>query len=252
MVERSKDVQRRLNLLMDVWNDIISLWESGRKVDREFVVRMLREAYERERISPLRGASMPEDIYDKEMASLYVVGKYGMGLEEVYPNLFDEIFKDEVKYEKAIAALLTEEPETARAKVQVLLGRLDDNVIARMLRLKFTEIYFGFADEEALVSLVKALIKAFPEKERIAVKYARFYIAFKIASAISRGEVRNRITKEALKQATALNFDGLQGVIPDDNYISKIAVEVFRVRPQRLRGILKTGDRRREKKPREA
>jgi len=250
VVDRSRDVQRRLSLLMDVWNDIVSAWESGKRVTRADVVRMLREAYGKERISPLRGASVPEDIYEKELASLYVVGKYGMGLEEVYPQLFDEVFGDEVRYEKAIAALLTEPPETARAKVQALLGRLDDNVIARMLRLKFTEVYFGFADEESLVKLIKALVAALPEKERIAVKYARFYIAFKIASAIARGEVRDRITKEALKQASALAFDGLQGVIPDDNYIAKIASEVFGVRPHRLRGILKTGPR--ERRPRAA
>ncbi len=248
MVDRSRDVQRRLSLLMDVWNEIVSEWESGRDVTRERVVAKLREAYAREKLSPLRGASLPEDIYDKEMASLYVVGKYGMGLEEVYPQLFDRLFPDEIKYEKAIAALLTEEPEVARVKVQALLGRLDDNVIARMLRLKFTEVYFGFSSEESLVNLIRALVRAFPEKERIAVKYARFYIAFKIASAIYRGEVRDRITKEAMKQATALSFNGMQGVLPDDNYISKIASEVFRVRQSRLRGILKAGEKRRREK----
>ncbi len=245
MVEKSRDVQRRLATLMDLWNEIIALWEQGKRLSREDVVRMLRDAYTREGLSPLRGASLPEDIYDKEMASLYVVGKHGMGLENMYPDLFDEIFHNEIKYEKAIAALLTEDPETARVKIGALLGTLDDNTIARTLRLKFTEVYFGFADEESLVNLIKALIRAFPEKERIAVKYARFYIAFKIASAIYRGDVRNRITKEALKQATALSLDGLQGVIPDDNYIYKIATEVFNVKPSRLRGILKLGGKKR-------
>ena len=239
MVGKSRDVQRRLALLMDLWNDILEKWESGEKLTRERVVDMLREAYSKEKISPLRGASIPEDLYDKEMASLYVVGKYGMGLEEIYPKLFDEIFKNEIKYDRAINILLTEDPETARDKVSVILGgRLDDNTIARMFRLKFTEVYFGFSDEESLVNLLKAFAKAFPEKERIAAKYARFYIAFKVAASIYRGDVRDRITKEALKQASALSFSDFQGSIPDDSYIEKIAVGVFGVRRNYIRGIL--------------
>jgi len=248
MVRKSRDVQRRLALLMDLWNEIISKWESGEELTRERVVRMLRDAYARERISPLRGASLPEDIYDKEMASLYVVGKHGMGLEELYPKLFDEVFPDEIRYEKAAEILLTEPPEQARDKILVLLGgRLDDNVIARMFRLKFTEVYFGFTSEDSLVQLIRAFAKAFPEKERLAVKYARFYIAFKVASAIYRGEVRDRITKEALKQATALAFHDFQGAIPDDKYIGKIAGEVFGVRQSILNHILRGREKRRQK-----
>jgi len=248
MVKKSRDVQRRLSLLMDLWNEIISKWESGEELTRERVVRMLREAYAQERMSPLRGASLPEDIYDKEMASLYVVGKYGMGLEELYPKLFDELFPNEIRYEKAAEILLTEPPEQARDKILVLLGgRLDDNTIARMFRLKFTEVYFGFASEDSLIQLLKAFVKAFPEKEKLAVKYARFYTAFKVASAIYRGEVRDRITKEALKQATALSFSEFQGAIPDDKYIGKIASEVFGVRQGVLNHILRGRERARKR-----
>lgn len=242
MVVRSKDVQRRLSVLMDLWNKIIDMWESGEKLDRRRIIELLKNAYGEEKLSPLRGASEPEDIYDKELASLYVVGKYGMGLDKQYPKLFDEIFTNEIRYDKAIDILLTEDPETARDKILALMGgRLDDNTVARIFRMKFTEIYFGFSDEEGLARLLKAFIKAFPEKERVAVKYARFYIAFKVAAMIYRGEVRDRITKEALKQATALSFSELQGAIPDDSYIEKIATGVFKVRRNFLRNILGGG-----------
>ncbi|MEB3806261.1 MAG: DUF2192 domain-containing protein [Desulfurococcales archaeon] len=248
MVEKSRDVQRRLSVLMDLWNRIIDAWESNENLTRERVIDLLKQAYAEEKITPLKGASTPEDLYDKEMTSLYIVGKYGMGLEELYPKLFDTLFPNEIRYDKAIKILLSEEPEKAKDKIVALMGgRLDDNTVARMFRLKFTEIYFGFSDEKALAELLKAFIKAFPEKERIAVKYARFYIAFKVAASIYRGEVRDRITKEALKQASALAFSELQGSIPDDSYIEKIATGVFGVRRNNLRHIL-AGGRKAKKK----
>ena len=234
MARGRRDVQRRLNLLFDLWNEILARWDRGEELTREDVVSLLRREYERERMSPLRGASMPEDIYDKEMASLYVVGKYGMGLDQQYPDLFDKIFYVESRYDKIAEILLTLPPEEARDKILALVGgQMSDNTVARILRIRFTMIYFGFADERSLRELAEALARAFPEKERIVAKYLRFYIAFKVASSIYRGEVRDRLTKEALKQGTALSFQGFQGVIPDDNYIRKIAQDVFRV-PRRV------------------
>ncbi len=242
----SSDLKRRLSTLVDLWNEIITMWDSGKKVDREKVVDMLKEAYNREKLSPLRGASVPEDLYERELISLYVVGRYGMGLDQQYPELFDALFPDFIRYEEAIRILLTEDPETARDRIKLLLGGLDDNTVARMLRVKMTEAYFGFSDHRALINLIKSLMKAFPEKERLAVKYTRFYIAFRVAEAIASGEVRDRISKEALKQALALETGIERGAIPDDRYIEKIAVEVFKVPRKVLGGILlvKEGRRR--------
>ncbi|MEB3860121.1 MAG: DUF2192 domain-containing protein, partial [Desulfurococcales archaeon] len=70
-------------------------------------------------------------------------------------------------------------------------------------------------------------------------KYARFYIAFQVASAISRGRVRDRLTKEAVKQALALELQPLKGVIPDDKYIAVIASEVFKIPKRHLLNMLK-------------
>ncbi len=239
MVSKAKDVQRRLNLLFDIWNTILNLWEQGENLSRTRVIEILKQEYKKERLSPLRGASMPEDIYDKEMASLYIVGKYGMGLEDQYPDLFDTIFYPEIKYDKIIEIVLTSDPKDARDKVEALLGGIpDDNTIARILRLRFTQIYYGFADEESLRTLTKALAATFPEKEKVISKYVRFYIAFKIASGIYRGEIRDRLTKEAVKQGTALSFSDFHGSIPDDKYIRKIASEVFRVSKRVLDHVL--------------
>ena len=240
------DVKKRISVLMDVWRDIIEAWESGEPLNRDKVVDMLRGAYERAKINPLRGAAVPEDIFEKELASLYVVGKYGMGLDSQYSELFDALFADEIKYEHAIEALLTMPPEDARKRVEALLGAIDDNVLARMLRIKLAEVYFEFGTDDSLVNTIKALARAFPEK-KIPVKYARFYIAFTVARAISRGEVRSRIDKEALKQALALRFKGMRGVIPDDEYIGRIATDVFGVPKRSLANILTMGNKKRRK-----
>lgn len=232
------DVKKRLQVIMDLWNEILDMWESGRRVTRSEVVELVREWYGRNGLVPIKGASNPPDLYDKELASLYVVGKHGMGLEGQYPDLFSEVFAREIKYEKAISLLLSEPPEVAREKVSLLLGNLDDNEIARMLRLKLTEVYFGLAGEDALINLLKALAHAFPEKERIVVKYARFYTALKVAKAIAMGEARDRLTKEALKQATALKIKEFHGVIPDDRYIEAIARELYGIPASILRDVL--------------
>ncbi|MCE4604509.1 MAG: DUF2192 domain-containing protein [Aeropyrum sp.] len=251
-------IKRRISILMDVWERILKEWDSDGKLSREKVIQLLKEAYSRERIKPLKGAANPPDLYEKELASLYVVGKYGMGLDAEYPELFDTIFHSEVRFEEAIKTLLTEDPKTARMKVQTLLGgSVDENTIARMLRLKLAEIYFGFADKDSLKVLLKRLSEAFPEFEQLASKYARFYIAFSIANEIQKGEVRDRLTKEATKQALALEFSWLgRKVLPDDSYIRVIAEDVFNLNSRLLDSILpksrgRRGDRAGRKRSKE-
>jgi hypothetical protein len=239
-VQRSDDVKRRLQILMDLWLSIISRWESGQELSRKDVIEMLQRTYESAGIEPLRGASTPPDIYDKELASLYVVGKYGMGLEKQYPELFDNIFMKEIKYEEAIQILESEDGNTEKTRdiIKTILGTLDDNEIARMLRLKFTKVYFGFTTEDNLYKVIKNLYDRIPEKRKLASKYARFYIAFRVASAIARGDIKNKIIKEIFKQASALKLSQIHGIIPDDSYIATIARDVFRVPERTLRQIL--------------
>lgn len=244
---RGVSVKRRLAVAMDVWKEIIAEYEARGRISRERVAEMLKDVYKRERIEPLRGASTPPDLYDKELATLYVVGKYGMGLDQTYPELFDEVFSHEVRYEESIKILLSNPPDLARMKVEALLGgRLDDNTVARMLRLKLTEVYFGFNSADSFERLLKALVEAFPEKIPLARKYARFYIAFQVADAIQKGEVRDRITKEAFKQAIALRLSYLNKTIPDDSYIKTIASSVFGVPERVLNFVLSEGRRRRK------
>ncbi|MEM0340998.1 MAG: DUF2192 domain-containing protein [Acidilobaceae archaeon] len=237
------DVKRRINILMEVWQKIIEMWEeSGGALTRDDIIRVLSEAYEREKISPIKGASNPKDLYDKELTSLYVVGKYGMALDEEYPDLFDKIFVEEYKYENAISILLSDEPHKAKERIKVLMGKnVDDNVLARVLRTKMVQVYFGFDKDESFLQLINKLREAFPEREKVISNYAKFYVAFKIAETISKGEIRDKITKEAVKHALALELGLTKKKLPDDNYIKAIAIEVFRVDPKTLQGVLGSG-----------
>jgi len=47
-------------------------------IDRAKAVSVLKSMYESRKIQPIRGKSQPPDLYDKEMATLYVIGKYGL------------------------------------------------------------------------------------------------------------------------------------------------------------------------------
>ena len=249
MARRNGDANRRIQILMDIWNKILDLWDYNGGLSREDVVNLLKEVYKEEGLSPIKGASTPSDIFDKEMASLYVVGKYGMGLDVQYPGIFNEVFSKETKYEQVISVLMTESPDKAKEKTEIILGKKpSDNEIARILRLKLTEVYFGFTKEDSLISLLNILTKAFPEKEKLASKYARFYIALKVARTIASGDIKDRLTKEALKQATALKVDWLKGAIPDDNYIATIANEVFGIPRKLLKEVLQLNGKKRKNK----
>ncbi|MCX8165494.1 MAG: DUF2192 domain-containing protein [Acidilobaceae archaeon] len=233
------DVKRRVSVLVDVWHKLLEMWEeSGGALVRGDAVKLLSDVYEKESIKPLRGIMNPADIYDKELASLYVVGKHGMGLEESYPELFDKIFTEEVKYENAINIMMREPPERAREKLKVMLGEIDDNTISRIFRLKLTEVFFGFDSKSKLLELIKVALKVFPEKERVIKNYMKFYIAFSVAEAISKKEVKDKIEKEVLKQSLALELKLEKKMLPDDDYVRTIALEVFQVSPKTLDMIL--------------
>uniref|UniRef100_A0A7J3ZJI7 DUF2192 domain-containing protein n=1 Tax=Fervidicoccus fontis TaxID=683846 RepID=A0A7J3ZJI7_9CREN len=210
--------------------DIIAAIIEKNLRERKKAIEILKSKYESARISPFRGVALPEDIYDKEMATLYVVGKYGMGIDQDYPGLFNSVFDKEQKYERAVATLLEDGLSSSekREGVTQLLGEITGNELARMFRLVFTKIVLGFGEESELVKTLRKAREVFPEFEREIKNYAKFYIGFKLAERICTGEIRDRVEKEAEKQALNLSF-GLGRTMPDDDYVYNIARNVFRV-----------------------
>ncbi len=226
MTERNP-YRRRIQIIVNLLGDIL---RRGEELSRKDAVEILRKTYEKKRLTPLKGKATPPDIYDKEMASLYVVGKYGLGLHEEYPGLFSKIFYLEEIYEEVIDKILNGDYESARNLLRGASpsGVIDSNTVARMLRTAFTKTVLGFVDEEEFARILKKTAEAFPEEERTVRNYVRFYIAYRMAEAIYRGEVRNKTYKEALKRALALRL-GFPKSTPSDEYISVIAREVFNV-----------------------
>ncbi len=220
--------RKRVELVTDL---IAETLEEG--WDRERVKKELYKRYSEAGISPFRGIALPPDILDKEMATFYVISKYGLGMDEE----LGQVIETERKLEDAAEKLLQKGAE-ARDEILLSLGPIDSNVLSRIFRVVFTAVILGFRPEEDLIKLLHKALEAFPDMEKTIRKYARFYIAFRVAEAIAKGEVRNRVEKEALKQSLALRI-GLPKIIPDDNYIYTIAREVFKVPETQLRKILK-------------
>lgn len=228
--------KKRIQIIVDILGDLV---KKADKIDRKHVVEIIRRTYERNKLSPLRGKALPPDIYDKEVASLYVVGKYGLALDEEYPELFDKVFYLEKSYENAIQKIIEGRIDEAREILKQVspTGVIDSNTVARMLRTAFTRILLGFMGEEEFAKILVKTKEAIPEEERTVRNYVRFYIAFRVAEAIYRGELRNKMYKEAFKRALALRL-GFPRVVPSDDYIAIIAKEVFSVNDNVLNKVL--------------
>ncbi|AFZ70853.1 hypothetical protein Calag_1131 [Caldisphaera lagunensis DSM 15908] len=238
MEKEGKDLKKRKSILMDLWNDLITIWESNpKKVTREYVIERLKNEYNKEKISPIKGATDPKDLYDKEMTSLYVLGKYGMGLEIQYPELFDLVFAQEIKMDQINEILLSDNLDGGKDKILAIIGGINGNTIAKIMRLGVTKEYFGFIDQRSVVKLADSLKKLFPNQENEVNKYMKFYAAFKISKAIDDGTVRNRIMKEALRQALAIELNIDKKNMPRDNYIMKVASGSFNIPKKVIRQI---------------
>ncbi len=235
--------RKRIKILVDILNKIIHRYE---ELTRKDVVEILRKTYEKHKIKPLKGKANPPDLYDKELSSLYIVGKYGLGIDEDYPDFFYNIFYIEESFEKCIELLMNNKFDEAREilKKNSSSGVIDSNTVARMLRIPFTKLLLGFMDEKEFSNILVKTVKAIPEEERTVKNYVRFYVAFRVAEAIYRGEIRNKGYKEAYKKALSLRL-GFPKITPSDDYVAIIAREVFNIPDKVLEKILsikKTGN----------
>ena len=238
--------RKRIQIIVDLLGEII---RKGNVTSREELRELIKETYEKHGIVPIKGKASPPDLYDKEIASLYVIAKYGLALDDEYPSLFDNLFRTEEKYEEAIKNILENNYEEARKNLieASSQGQIDSNTVARMLRVAFTKLLFGFITEDEFAEILKKTAEAIPEEERTVRNFVRFYIAFKVAEMISRGEIRNKGFKEASKKAIGLRL-GFPRIAPRDDYIEAIAKEVFMVPDKVLEKVLLTNkDEKKEK-----
>ncbi|MEW9490984.1 MAG: DUF2192 domain-containing protein [Candidatus Aramenus sulfurataquae] len=218
----------RVKTLTDIWGVVVTKWKD---LNRETLVEILKESYEKNNIKPLRGFKST-NLYEKELISLYVVGKEGLGLYDEYMELFDTLLSPEEKYEE-IAKVIPESPE----KSFELAGQ-DKDVLARALRLIFTEVIFSFADEEKLIRALKALGSSQNDAiQHTAKSFSRFYTAFKLAEEIAEGIIRDKMNYIAMKKAISIKI-GFDYPLPKSNYVALISQEVFNVKPKIIKKIL--------------
>lgn len=211
----------RVEASIEIWGNILR----RNLTERADVVKLLREVYEERGVEPIRGKTKI-NIYDKEMATLYLVGKYGLGLDEdQYPEIFGKVFRNEVLYEKAFSEVLNGSPP--REVLERYFREVNENVIFRVLRLGLTKTLLGWEAEENLIKVIKLFLRNFPRYSIRLNSFIRFYIALRLAERIVKREIRNRLEKEAYKHSMCVKFGSLKNA-PPDSLIREIAVNVFK------------------------
>ncbi|MEM0173206.1 MAG: DUF2192 domain-containing protein [Sulfolobaceae archaeon] len=209
----------RISTLIEIWGYITQNYES---LDREKLVGILRENYEKKGLKPFRGFKV-DNLYEKELISLYVIGKDGLNLYNEYKDLFQKLFKNEINYEYSLE-LINQDPIVAYK----FLGE-DKEGLARALRLVFTRVIFEFVPEESLFEKLRRLYNVEVDSiKHTAISFARFYSAFKIAEGIAEGKITNKTVLDATRKALAISI-GIKYPLPKDSYIQLIAKEVFNV-----------------------
>ncbi len=215
---------------VEACNEVLAKALAGRVEDRAVVVEMLRRSYEARGIEPLRGWSA-HDLYDKEMALLYALSKYGLGISPSdYPSLA-KVFSKELAYEDAYRAVLA--GSSFEEAIKAKLGAFSREAVFRVLRLVVSLVVLGLEPED---NLAKVFHKANEELEELRpnlFSFMRFYVALRTAERIASGEVRSRGEKEAFKLAQCLRM-GAPNMAPPDDLIKLISKSVFKVSGKKL------------------
>jgi len=191
--------------------------------------------YSRRKIEPLRGKARPPDLFEKELSSLYFIGRYGLGLFEEYPEIFNGPLDYELKIDNIAKQL--KEQGLEKLSLRNILGDIKKEQLIKVLRVPFTGVILGFLSEEVFTKFLKKILTEYPEYEQTIRNYKKFYIAFRVAEAIAKGEIRNKLMKEALKRAIAVRVEAAKN-LPSDKYIYTIAFEVFKVSSKILKKVL--------------
>ncbi len=229
--------RKRIRVLVDTWSEIML---NGID-DRGKAIELLKKMYSDAGIDPIRGASTPPDLFDKEMISLYVIGKWGLGIDQDVPReQMEKLFGLEMAIERFIEKLLSlDDPTRICEEEREFCESLDDGKVARVLRFAFTKMYFGFGSEEEFRRVLKALYQALPKFEDTIRRFTKFFIAYKVGEMIAKGSVRNKMEMSLAKNALALELS-IPKAVPSNKYIVEVAKHYFSI-PERIRREVESG-----------
>lgn len=196
------------------------------------LVEALKEAYKRRGVEPLRGFST-ESIFDKELATVHIVGVYGAGV--IAPGELDDLFYVEnrahqaLEVVRAVTEVLTEEmKERIRGAVVEIKGKDLEDKVFRFLRYAFTGTVLGVFAEPLFVKAVRTAEAVYPDMEEKFVRYMAFYTAYKIAELIAEDSIRSPDDLKIYKYSYCLQL-GFQKCKPSDKLIKEVAVNVYKV-----------------------
>ena len=223
----------RVEIAISIWESIL---KSHSDVTREDVVKKLEKLYKLQGVEPIRGKTKI-DIFDKEMATVYLIGRHGLGLGNEHVSIFRRVFPIEYKSEIAINEIL--KGENPREILSKLFKDLSENTVFRVLRLMFTSVLLDFRKEEELTVLIQKFENSFPEYQIRFNSFKKFCIAFIIAEKIVGGEVRNRLEKETLKHVLCMKLNAKKAA-PSDSFIREIATQVLKAEEFEVNTALKS------------
>lgn len=205
------------------------------------LVEALKESYKRRGVEPLRGFST-ESIYDKELATVHVVGIYGAGA--IAPGELDNLFYVEnaahsaLEIVKGITEVLTDEvKEKIKGIIVEIKGKDLEDKVFRFLRYAFTGTVLGVFAEPLFVKTIRTAEAIYPDMEEKFVRYMAFYTAYKIAELIAEDSIRSPNDLKIYKYTYCLQL-GFQKCKPSDKLIKEVAVNVYKVDKSKVNRLL--------------
>ncbi|AOL16224.1 hypothetical protein BFU36_05310 [Sulfolobus sp. A20] len=221
--------KERVKVLTEIWGLITASWDS---ITRDDLVEILKNAYIKRNIKPFRGFNA-NNLYEKELVSLYVIGKHGLGLFDENKNIFDKLLDKEEKYEYISNLILD-----GKVREAFDLAESSKDNLAKALRMTFTEVIFSFEPDEKLYRSLRNLNASDNDQiKHTAKSFSRFYTAFKLAEGIAEGSIRDKLTYIAMKKSIAISI-GIDYPLPKLSYVDLIAKEVFNLNKKILTRVL--------------
>lgn len=210
----------RLRTYINVIADIVAELEAGNSIDRNRVVRELKASLEEAQVEPFRGIRHSDEIYEKELISLYIVATRILRLPlKKLGKVLEEVFSNEINLDKVVTVVKKYgDPLGIRSAIEGYLGKADEVTLSKIIRYITTEYYLDLVSEDEAVKSIRNLIKAYPEFSDRFNRMVKFFTAIVVGSKIASSEIRNKMDLEMKKKALTINL-GLSGGAPSNEYI---------------------------------
>lgn len=215
--------RNRVEACIEVLGDVLS----REQVTRGEVIALLYNTYRKYNLNPLRGKAGSALLYDKELITLYIIGKYGLGVIDENTELAKKVFDIETKLDYMCRKLLTSLDSEAVNEALDEVEKLDDDTFFRLLRFCFTLQILGFLSEEKFLDMLRKIYSRQKLRSKVR-RFTKFYIAYKIAEMIARGQIKHKKEKNLWKNILAANT-GIEKTVPEDLQIAIIASKIFNI-----------------------